>query len=415
MIIPTILRAPTALLFLGLFLAACGSTLPGPGNAGLAAPPPRPESVNPELARAADRFGVRLLRAVYAQRPGENLFLSPASAQVILTLAANGARGETQQEMLSALGYGDMALEAVNQGMRDLRGIMAHPGEKVELTTANAVWHQRGITVAPDFLSVATQQYGAQVSETTFGQPAAAEAINRWVSDQTRGRIPQLVDRTREDDRMWLVNALYFKGTWQQPFDPALTSERPFHLPGGATREIPFMHQTNGFGYLSEEGLTGVRLPYGQGDLALYLFMPDEWEGFVEGLTPERYADWIAAMGHRRIQLAVPKVKLTDRAELVEPLMAMGMQRAFVPGQADLTGLFTDSPALYISRVIQKTFLEINEEGTEAAAATGVGVTLTSAPVDPPPVVVLDRPFLLAIRDDRTGITLFLGAIVDPA
>ena len=413
--IPTTLRAPAALLFLGLFLAGCGGTLPRPGSAGMAAPPPRPESVDPELARAADRFGISLLQAVHAQRPGENVFLSPASAQVILTLAANGARGETQQEMLGALGCGEVALEAVNQGMRDLRGIMAHPGEKVELNTANAIWYQKGMAVAPDFLTVATQQYGAQVSETTFGDPAAARAINRWVSDQTRGRIPQLVERTSDDDRMWLVNALYFKGTWQKPFDPSLTRGRTFHLPGGETREVPFMHQTDGFNYLREEGITGVRLPYGEGDLALYLFMPDEWEGFVEGLTPERYAEWIAALGYQRIRLALPRVRLTDQAELVEPLKAMGMQRAFDPRKADLSGLFSEAPDLSIGRVIQKTFLEINEEGTEAAAATGIGVNATSAPVDPPPVVVLDRPFLLAIRDDRTGVTLFLGAVVDPA
>ncbi|MFO7275005.1 MAG: serpin family protein [Bacillota bacterium] len=405
------------LLLLSLFLAGCGGVLPGsgPGGAGVAAPPPRPEAVDPGLTEAADRFGIRLLQAVHSQRQAENLFLSPASAQIILTLTANGARGDTRKEMLDALGYAGADLEAVNRAIQDLRGILAHPGEGVELTTANAIWHQKGMTVAPAFLEVALKQYGAQVRETTFGEPGAAEAINRWVAEQTRGRIPQLVDRTRPDDVMWLVNALYFKGAWQKPFDPNRTHERPFHLAGGGTAQVPFMHQTATFGYLAEQGLVGVRLPYGEGGLALYAFMPDRWDGFVEGLTPERFAEWIARMGEREIRLAVPKLRLTDQLELADPLAALGMQRAFTPGQADLGGLFADSPELYISRVVQKTFLEIHEEGTEAAAATGVGVTLTSAPAEQPPEVVLDKPFLLAIRDDRAGVTLFLGAIVDPS
>jgi len=403
------------LLLVGLFLAGCGGVLPGAGGQGMAAAPPRPESVDPALAQATDRFGIRLLQAVHGERQLENLFLSPASAQIILSLTANGARGETQQEMLEALGYAGMDLETVNQAIRSLRGILAHPGKGVELSTANAVWHRKGMTVAPAFLEVAGQQYGAQVREAAFGEPAAAEAINRWVSDQTRGRIPRLVDQTRPDDVMWLVNALYFKGDWQKPFNPNRTVDRLFILPDGGRVQVPFMHQTATFGYLEEEGLVGVRLPYGEGDLALYAFMPDEWNGFLEELTPERYAGWIAGMGLREIRFAMPKVKLTDQAELADPLAAMGMERAFIPGQADLGGLFTEDREFFVSRVIQKTFLEINEKGTEAAAATGVGVTTTSAPVDQPPEVVLNRPFLLAIRDDRTGVTLFLGAVVDPS
>ncbi len=406
------------LLLVGLVLAGCGGVLPGaggPGGPGGASDPARPEKVDPNLAGAADRFGIRLLQEVHRERGAGNLFLSPASAQIILSLAANGARGETREEMLEAMGYGDMDLGAVNRAIADLRGILAHPGAGVELTAANAVWHQKGMTVAPAFREVAVQQYGAQVRETTFGEPASAEAINRWVSDQTRGRISQLVEGTRPDDVMWLVNVLYFKGAWQKPFDPARTYDRPFHLPDGGTAEVPFMHQTAVFGYLAEDGLVGVRLPYGEGGLALYAFMPDEWEGFVEGLTPERYAGWVERMGRQEIRLAFPKIRLTDRAELADPLAAMGMERAFTPGRADLGGLFEGSRELFISRVIQKTFLEINEEGTEAAAATGVAVTVTSAPAGQPPEVVLDKPFLLAIRDDRTGVTLFLGAIADPS
>ncbi len=402
-----------AVLLAGLLLQGCGGLLPG--GQGLAAAPPRPESVDPALAEAADRFGIGLLQAVYADRQGENLFLSPVSAQVILSLTANGTRGETQREMLAALGYGEADTGAVNEAMRDVWGIMAHPGEQVELTTANAVWYHKGFEVVPAFREVAREHYGAELYETEFGRPQAAEAINRWVARRTRDRIPALIDKTSEDTRMVLVNALYFKGEWQEPFNPDRTEPGPFHRPDGSVVQVPFMRQTETFGYLAEDGLVGVRLPYGEGDLALYAFMPDEWDGFVEGLTPGRFRGWIDGMAEERIRLALPKVRLEDAHELQDPLRALGMERAFDAEQADFSGLLDTPEPLYVDRVIQKTYLEIHEKGTEAVGATAVEMRAGSAPLAAPPEVVLDRPFLLAIRDDRTGVTLFMGAILDPS
>lgn len=212
---------------------------------------------------------------------------------------------------------------------------------------------------------------------------------------------------------MVLVNALYFKGEWKKPFNADRTEQRPFRRLDGTEKPTLFMHQTETFGYMNAGGVTGIRLPYGEGDIAFYAFMPDRWEGFLEGLTPERYQGWIDAVNPERIRLALPKVRLKTGAVLNEPLQAMGMRRAFDSTQADLSGLLEKSQGVYISQVVQKTFLEINEEGTEAAAATSVRATGSARPADPIEVV-LDRPFLLAIRDDRTGVTLFMGAIVEP-
>ena len=400
------MKRAVAAFGLVLLLAGCGGVIP-------AATPPRPDSVDSRIAQASDQFGIALLQAVAAAQPDENLFLSPTSAQVVLSLTANGARGETQQEMLAALGYGELALAEVNEANQALRGLLADPDPKVQLSIANAVWYQKGMKVAPAFREVASQQYGVQVNETTFGDPKAAQAINRWVSDQTRGRIPQLLNETSPQEVMVLVNALYFKGEWEEPFTSDLTRQRPFHKLDGSEKPVAFMHRTASFGYVAEEGLVGVRLPYGEGDLSLYAFMPDRWEGFLEELTPERYQGWIAAVEQERIRLALPKVKLEAGAMLNLPLQALGMVQAFNSTQADLSGLFTTSDGVFISQVIQKTFLEINEKGTEAAAATAVRTNGGAAPAEPVEVV-LDHPFLLAIRDDRTGVTLFMGAILEP-
>lgn len=403
------MRRAVATILLGLLLAGCGGTAPGP-----AAAPPRPEQVDEQIVAASDEFGVNLLRAVHSADSGTNIFLSPTSAAVILSLTANGARGDTQAEMLSTLGYGALDLEAVNEANQALRGLLADPDPKVELSMANAVWYRKGMEVAPEFEAVARDKYGAQVEEAAFGDPKAVAAINRWVSKETRERIPQLLERTDPSDAMILVNALYFKGEWQKPFQAAATHEQPFHLAGGGTKLVPFMHQEDAFGYLRAEGITGVRLPYGEGGLALYAFMPDDWEGFVEGLTPERYRELIDGMSEERVRLAIPKVKLEYHAELADPLSALGMRRAFTPGEADLSGLFVGGEEYYISRVVQKTYLEINEKGTEAAAATAVVVAEGAASIEQPPAVVLDHPFLVAVRDDRTGVTLFMGTILEP-
>lgn len=259
----------------------------------------------------------------------------------------------------------------------------------------------------------AQTHYGAQVRPVAFGSPDATQAINDWVKEQTRSRIAKLFEQLSPDTQMVLVNAIWFKGAWTEPFDPARTREHPFTRLDGTVKQVPLMHQSGRMDYLAEEGLQAIALPYGEGKrLKLYVLMPDRWEGFLEGLTAER---WEAILGGLKMQqgtVGLPKVKLTYQAELLPALTEMGMGPAVGPG-ADFSGLFEGGVGPAIGRVVQKSFLEMNEEGTEAAAATGV-VAVTSAPADPPFAMIVDRPYLVAIRDDVTGVVLFMGAIVDP-
>ncbi|MFZ5825214.1 MAG: serpin family protein [Bacillota bacterium] len=423
------MRRLTAAILLALLLAGCGGVepsapAPSPPAATPAQPvaeppsdpkPPAVSQLDGRMAEANIRFSLALLREVHRLKPDESHFLSPASAQVVLSLTAAGAKGETQQAMLQALQYGAMTADEIHRANGDLQTILTNPDPKVELQVANALWHQEQLKPSANFLDVARQHYRAEVSPAHFGTPESAKAINNWAKEKTKGKIPHLLDETNSEDLMILVNAIYFYGNWTRPFTPELTREAPFTRLDGSTKPVKFMHQEGVYRYLEQDGVRGIRLPYGDGRVGLYAIMPDRWDGFVDGLTPERWAQYMDGFGQERIRLAMPRVKLEYKTELIDPLTALGMGIAFRPHQADLTGLFEQRvDDAHISKVLQKTYLDLNERGTEAAAVTAAVAAATSAPADEPKELKLNRPFLLAIRDDQTRTLLFVGTVLEP-
>ncbi|MFZ5817880.1 MAG: serpin family protein [Bacillota bacterium] len=392
-----------ALVLLLSLLAGCGGAAGQPGAAVAKEPAAQ---VDERITAAGTRFGIDLLKQVYAAE--KNSFLSPASASLILSLTAAGARGETLAEMLQALRYPDLPLEEIHRGNGALQSILTNPDPQVEIALANAIWHRQDLQVAAALAETARQHYGAQIEPAPFGRPEAVERINQWTAQATRGKISQLLQSTEPTNVMILVNALYFKGAWTHPFDPQRTADRPFTRFDGTRKQIPFMTQERNFAYLEGEGFQAVRLPYGQERVALYLFLPDDLSRFVAGLTAERWSEWMGSFTEQKGTLLMPRVRLEATHLLNEPLQRMGMVRAF--GSADFSGLFEGGQANpFIALVLQKSFLEINEQGSEAAAATAVvldesaGFNLTA-----------DRPFLIAIRDDQTGALLFIGTVVEP-
>jgi serpin B len=369
---------------------------------------------------AADtRFGLALFQQMARSTPATNLFLSPYSIAVALQMTWNGADGETRAAMARALALGALNPEQVNAANAGLREALRPTHPKVELAVANSLWAANGVPFKQEFLQRNQQFYGAELRNLVFTDPDACSRINGWVNEATRGRIPFLVqpgDLT-PDLILILLNAVYFKGEWKDRFDRAQTREGQFTLADGERKAVPMMSRSGDFSYLQERHFQAVSLPYAGDELSMLLFLPEAGSSpatFAASLTPEKWERWTARFSTSRGELAMPRFKLEYEAELKPPLSELGMGIAFTD-RADFSALCDRIRGpVYLDKVRHKTFLEVNEEGTEAAAATSVHVVARGRSASPFRMV-LDRPFCCAIHDNRTGALLFLGAIFDPS
>lgn len=376
----------------------------------------RSASINPQLVSANTRFGFKLFAAIANQQPNRNVFVSPSSVAIALAMVYNGANGETQQGMARALEIQGMSLPTLNQANADLKALLENPDPKVQLAIANSLWARQGVPFKPDFMQRNQQFYQAQVTELNFADPRSVPTINNWVNQNTRGKITEIVDKLEPDDVMVLINAIYFKGNWSRQFDKQTTRTAPFYLASGNTKNHPFMTQQGEYRYLENPLFQGVMLPYGDGRrMSMVILLPRKNSSLSElqrNLTAENWEQWMTQFRNRQGEIQIPRYKLEYETELSQILSNMGMAKAF-SRQANFAGI-SEIPT-QISEVKHKTFVEVNEEGTEAAAVTSIGIRATSAmPADEPFQFKADRPFFTAIRDHQTGSVLFMGAIVEP-
>jgi serpin B len=284
------------------------------------------------------------------------------------------------------------------------------------LSIANSLWANQNTNFKPQFLQRNQQFYGAKVTKLDFENPDSPDAINDWVKENTRGKIEQIVDQIKPDDVLFLINAIYFKGNWTEQFDKSKTTERPFYLSDGSQKQHPMMSQSGNYRYYENENFQAISLPYGTGRLSLYVFLPrknSSLENFQQELNAEDWQRWINEFRMRDGSIQLPRFKFEYDIVLNDALKALGMKDAFDESKANFSNMA--SANIFISEVKHKTFVEVNEEGTEAAAATAVRATQTSARMSEDPFqMVVDRPFFCAIRDNQTGTILFMGSIVDP-
>jgi len=409
---------------LALLLAGCGNVVttgvgeepsPQPNTGGKTAESNR--KVDPRLIDANNQLGFALLHQLREADKERNVFLSPASITLALAMTYNGAAGETEQAMAKAMSLEGMNKEALNQAALDLRQSLQSADPKVELTIAHSLWARQGIAFKRQFLETNRQYFGAQVSALDFADPAAPQTINRWVDSHTKGKIQKIVDNIPASTVLFLINAIYFHGKWQKPFDKSLTQEKPFHLASGGQKRVPMMAQTGKFPYLKGEGFQMVSLPYGTGRLSMVIVLPDEGVSlseWLQSLDAKSWKEWTSRLVTTDGELQLPRFQMEYEQTLNGALKALGMSVAFDPDRADFTGM-RDEGGLFLEKVHHKAVIEVNEEGTEAAAVTSVQVGITSVQQPRPPFkMVVDRPFLFAIRDGRTGMVLFIGAVYEP-
>ncbi|MFU8857064.1 MAG: serpin family protein [Deferrisomatales bacterium] len=374
-----------------------------------------------EVVARSNELAFDLLRETYAretERP--NVFLSPLSASMALGMALNGAAGETFEAMRATLRFEGLTQEEINVAYRDLVELLLGLDPGVELLIANAAWARQGWPFVPEFFATIETWFDARARELDFDEPAALDAINRWADEQTGGRIPKVLDEIGPEHVLFLLNAVSFRGDWTHRFERSRTRPGPFTLADGTQVEVQRMSGTLGAGVRQVQGGVQIgELPYGGQAFVMTLALPPPggslaalvagldagtWSRWTEGL-PEDYA---AA----EIEVGLPKLELSYERVLNDVLTALGMGVAFDENLADFSRLLDLAPPLnaYLDFVKQNTYLRVDEEGTQAAAVTTVGVGVTSAP----PSFVVDRPYLLVIRERLSGTILFLGAIGDP-
>ncbi len=428
---------PSRFFVLLLASAAFACARP-PANNVSATQPSEEVSIN-RLAAAHNNFGFELFRQLLEREPGENIFISPTSVTLALSMTWNGARGETKEAMAQTLSLSGLTTEEVNKASAFLLSSLRSADPKVQLEIANSLWARKGISFSSEFLKLNHNFYGAEVRTLDFASPAAIKTINAWVAQKTHNRIKSIISQLVSEEVLVLINAVYFKGKWASLFDKKLTRERNFYRADGTAKLHPLMHQEGEYQYYAGEGFQLVRLPYGKGQISLLVFLPEVWEpeepaprqegkkaiagrglavlNLARRLTQENWKRWLDNLQEKKGEIALPKFRLEYEKSLNEVLKEMGMAPAFDWSRANFTGMMSAVTDMQfaISDVRHKSFVEVNEEGTEAAAVTAVKMIATAVPTQPEKfVMIVDRPFLYAIQDEKTGAILFLGAVFDP-
>jgi serpin B len=375
-----------------------------------APPPPAPNA----LARAHNAFGFKLLKTLEQAEGNRNVFISPSSVAIALSMVYNGARGETKEAMEKALDLQGLDIAQVNQQSLELINLLKNPDPKVQLSVANSVWARQGVNFRQEFLKTVVTFYQAQATALDFRAAGAANTINAWVNEKTRGKIPTIVQPPISPDMvLYLINAVYFKGSWSTEFDKKLTESRPFTPAGGPPEKRPLMKQHAWLPYLETEDFQSVSLPYGKNHrLSMYVFLPKkDLKTLLGKLDGDSWELWMRKYSNTEGTILLPRFKMEYEKELRSTLTQLGMGVAF-QDDADLGGI---GPRLAISEVKHKTYVDVNEEGTEAAAVTSVGVRATAVYI-PPRIFYMEvnRPFLFAIRDSQSGEVLFLGVVQKP-
>jgi len=386
------------------------------------------------LLESANKFGLNLFREVADNTAStENIFISPLSVSYALGVCYNGANGDTREAIGSTLQMAGLSVQEMNEAYRDVTRILSLTDPEIRIKIGNSFWSRQGLPVKREFLDIADEYFDARIEEIDFGADWAADTINAWCREATNGKIPFIVTPPLNPDLAGiLMNAIYFKGNWRFPFDPENTQIAPFYLADGAETACQLMSWGTEGGdsladggrippednatYYQDEQIQAVSLPYGRGDFRMTVIAPNPWgdstwsiEDLIDNFTLDNWNLWLNGLRVDRFDVWLPKFRFAFEVDLTQILMGLGMEIAFTPFAADFSNMFPAEKTC-ISSVRQKAFVQVDEEGTEAAAVTIVEILIVSMPAE----FVFNRPFLAVIHEDVSGAILFIGKIADP-
>jgi serpin B len=366
-----------------------------------------------DLLSASNQFSFSLWRLINTTQQDSNVFVSPLSASFSLGMTLNGAAGQTFDEMRAGLQLGTQPLADIDGGYKSLIGLLTSLDPTVTMTIGNSIWYRNTFSFNQPFLDNGANYFIATIKPLNFDDVSGSlGAINGWVNTQTKGKIPTILDEIRRDDVMFLINAIYFKGSWREQFDPAQTQAAPFHSIAG-DQPARLMHRTGHMSYTEAATYQAVDLPYGDSAFTMTVVLPKPGtsvEALAASLDASSWQSLTARFGFGFVDLYLPKVTMSWQRNLIPDLQSLGVHVPFQDGLADFTGMSVNGRHLVISSVRQKTFVAIDEEGTEAAAVTSTGVSETSLQVPTP--MRVDRPFIFVIRERLSGTVLFMGKVV---
>jgi serine protease inhibitor len=368
-----------------------------------------------EIIEADAAFGFELFREVYNLSEEDNLMISPLSVSYALGMTYNGAAGTTLEAFSDVLHFDDLTSQEVNESYKDLMGQLVTLDDQVEFSIANSIWYKLGFQVLSEFIATNQEYFDAAIEEIDFYDPQTVEVINQWIEDKTNGKIQDMLDYIPPDAVMYLINAIYFNAQWKYEFDKDKTHEDNFYLESGSIHPADFMAVNGDFCYTSNGDFQAVELPYGDSAFSMVVMLPagdKTVSDLVEVLDAEQWNSWFENSGMRNVQVEMPKFKYGFKSLLNDPLCNLGLEVAF-SGAADFSRIRT-SGGLFISRVIHQTFIDVQEEGTEAAAATIVEMLETASPGGGPVIFRVNKPFLYLIKENSTGAVIFMGKVGKP-
>jgi serpin B len=414
------------MILVTIWLAAihllAAATLPAPAGstnrvAARAVAMPEPPATAQSVLDGCNEFAWRLQRTLAADKPHENVFVSPLSIAVAISMAWNGARGKTAQEMAAALGFRNAQRSLVNQVMSNVVRVLRHPGAGTQLAIANALWLRAGLQFKPDFVARVRATYAAELATVNFTAPASLDLINGWVSTATQKKISGIVQYGdfNQETLAVLVNAVVFKGAWLKPFSKWRTWPRRFTNSAGKKHLCWMMQQTEYFLYAAHPDGQTIRLPYQDEQLAMYVMLPatnSSLANLMAHASMPQWCAWQMGMREEECTIALPRLQVDCNTMLNEPLLQLGMTGAFAKASTDLDDMAIGDghpTNVFLAKLHHKAIVKIDEAGTEAAAATSVEEELDGSP---PPLMIVNRPFLFAICHEQSGMVLFMGTIM---